>query len=919
MPRLKSFLDAIKSECPPGVWAQGLTLSKSSAMNLIQETAEEIKIQFKVPEKIQALTLTLWPNDDDAHCSCGKDLPCVHIVAVANAFARGDLKKETRPTGKRLHYQIFVTGDLGADVPALSKTLFIERQITNGRLTASDLSSALGQSFAGRLIDLISRGDIVSTPEDMGLDGLFQRHAKIPLSHLSPSHYSLLSQVPISFESQSLTVRSSPHPTLLRLSYNNRILNCFWGGPIESPEHLQITDILNHCELRPPSRAPKTIQAIKNPEDIYRFLHETLPLLSQEVTVLWDSPEPRFIHETPQVALIVEPLNQDCCAITPRLEITSADTDPSACVLPRPELRAELSRRLRQEFSLVFDQPVQLKWNELTPTLKKLESLGEKQFKTQLSAAALRALSPIPVQLSLETSPTEGPVLSVTTPSQNLGEPRSWKPVDLSQGLFATKTGQWVKTRVQNPEIFERLQSLLNQPKRTPPEMVLLRQFAHQSGLLTSPDFFSEIPFDPVPEHWVKAELRPYQKQGIEFISSHRKVGTGALLADDMGLGKTLQTLATLRGNSLIVAPKSLLENWLNESLKFRPDLKPVLLLGQESFFSAPTPRLGPDEIGITSYGLIRSRSDFFCRLDLEALVLDEAHTLRNQNTLIFDAIARIRTRFHLALTGTPIQNTSKDLFHLFSLINPELFSDFDDFLSRPKDTEPFFLRRTKAQVLTDLPEKTWLQHDVELSDEERETYQALLKMDLAKEIESDSGRGLSLFEMLLRARQACVCLQQIPGFENLPAPHTKLIAAKNLIVDLICSGHRILVYSQWTKVLDRFGALLTEEAMPFVRLDGTTQNRGEIVSQFQAGNTPIFLLSLHAGGVGLNLTAADHVVFLDPWWNPAVEAQAEDRAHRIGQKNPVMIHRFISKNTLEASVQELHRLKKEDAARFLG
>jgi SNF2 family DNA or RNA helicase len=372
-----------------------------------------------------------------------------------------------------------------------------------------------------------------------------------------------------------------------------------------------------------------------------------------------------------------------------------------------------------------------------------------------------------------------------------------------------------------------------------------------------------------------------------------------------MGLGKTVQTLATLKGKSLVVVPTSLLLNWKNEAQRFRPDLRTLIYHGSERTWDNTASLI------LTTYSILRLEADRFASMNWSTVILDEAHLIRNPETQAAIAVTKLNASFRLALTGTPIQNRKRDLLSLFQFVAPDLFFNEEELQS--KVIAPFFLRRTKEQVLKELPPKTHIDHTLQLQPDEQRLYDSVFaaaKSELLSRLDSNEELSpFTFFEMLLRARQACNHASLLNP-EQSDRASTKLTAILNLIDELVDAGHSVLVYSQWTRFLDRIESSLTGKT-PFERLDGSTQNRGEIVNRFQSENgAKVFLLSLQAGGVGLNLTRASHVIFCDPWWNPFVELQAEDRAYRMGQEKPVTIHRMLMEGTLEMDIRSLQKEK---------
>jgi SNF2 family DNA or RNA helicase len=313
----------------------------------------------------------------------------------------------------------------------------------------------------------------------------------------------------------------------------------------------------------------------------------------------------------------------------------------------------------------------------------------------------------------------------------------------------------------------------------------------------------------------------------------------------------------------------------------------------------------------LTTYSILQLDAPILCAREWDAVILDEAHQIRNPETRAAMAAARLNSRFRLALTGTPIQNTKRDLLSLFRFLAPGLFEQESEL--NPSAIAPFILRRTKDQVLTELPPKTPIEHRIQLSEDEKKRVEALLtaaRQECLERLGSERDlEPLTVFEVLLRVRQAC-CHPGLLEDERKGESSSKLEALLNLVEEILSEGHSVLVYSQWTRFLDLIESRLRER-IPYFRLDGSTRDRESRIEGFQEGKTPsVFLLSLQAGGVGLNLTRASHVIFCDPWWNPFVELQAEDRAYRMGQEKPVTIHRLVAEGTIETSIRKLQAAK---------
>ncbi|PWU07329.1 MAG: hypothetical protein C5B43_00550 [Verrucomicrobia bacterium] len=443
----------------------------------------------------------------------------------------------------------------------------------------------------------------------------------------------------------------------------------------------------------------------------------------------------------------------------------------------------------------------------------------------------------------------------------------------------------------------------------------------------------------------LQADLRDYQVDGFRWLSRLSQMDSGACLADDMGLGKTIQTIALIltkadKGPCLVVAPTSVCYNWVNEIKAFAPSLTSYLfseVLGDKKEMIAKISKM---EVLICSYGLLQRYTELFEKKEWEVIVLDEAQAIKNPSTQRTRATSNLKGKFKIALTGTPIENHLTELWSLFNFINPGLLGSlrsFQENFANPIQKDqclaarkalrdlvlPFTLRRTKSQVLTDLPARTETNLIVELSKEEEVFYEAMRQKaveNLAGIDEKDAGqRKLHIFTEITKLRRACCHPSLIdPG---ITIASSKVNLFKELIVNLLDNHHKALVFSQYVGFLDIIRKELDQMGVSYQYLDGSTpiNARKKRVEDFQGGKGDLSLISLKAGGLGLNLTAADYVFLLDPWWNPAVENQASDRAHRIGQQRPVTIYRLISKNTIEEKIIKLHKSKQDLAAEVLS
>lgn len=438
----------------------------------------------------------------------------------------------------------------------------------------------------------------------------------------------------------------------------------------------------------------------------------------------------------------------------------------------------------------------------------------------------------------------------------------------------------------------------------------------------------------------LQAELRDYQQEGFQWLARLAHWGAGACLADDMGLGKTMQALALIltrckQGPTLILAPTSVCTNWETEAFRFAPTLNIKRFgMGDRQKMLDHT---GAFDLIICSYGLLQSESERLGKVQWHTVVADEAQAIKNYQAKRTKAAMQLQADFRIITTGTPIENHLGELWSLYHFINPGLLGSLEAFNHRyatpiERDNNhqarqqlknlisPFILRRLKSDVLTELPSRTEITLTVELSKEELALYEAMRQqaVENVADVENAGQKRMKILAEIMRLRRVC-CNPRLVMPDS-PIASSKLEAFKEIVDELLANNHKALVFSQFVGHLALIREYLDEQDIEYQYLDGSTpvKKRQQAVTNFQAGEGDLFLISLKAGGSGLNLTAADYVIHLDPWWNPAVEDQASDRAHRIGQKRPVTIYRLVAKNTIEEKIVGLHHQKRDLADSLL-
>ena len=451
------------------------------------------------------------------------------------------------------------------------------------------------------------------------------------------------------------------------------------------------------------------------------------------------------------------------------------------------------------------------------------------------------------------------------------------------------------------------------------------------------------------PPQNLNATLRDYQQHGLDWLVFLNDYGFSGVLADDMGLGKTVQALAyllykkeqgLLNAPALAICPTSLVGNWLNEANKFTPDLNVLVLHGSDrhQYFS----KMGSFDLIITTYPLVGRDFEMLKEQHFSDLILDEAQMIKNPLAKMTKSIKKLDAKQRLCLTGTPMENHLGELWSLFDFLMPGFLGSHTTFnrVYRKgiegegnqqiqswliQKTQPFLLRRTKDEVATELPAKTEIIHKIVLPNDQRTLYESIrLTMEAkVRDLLKEKGMARSRIEFLdalLKLRQVC-CDPKLVKLEHARSikSSAKLDFLMEIVPKMVEEGRRILIFSQFATMLGLIGESLEEAGIDFVKLTGQTKNRPEIIDRFQAGGVPVFLISLKAGGVGLNLTAADTVIHYDPWWNPAVENQATDRAYRIGQDKPVFVYKLICEHTVEERVLALQARKQKLADNVYG
>ncbi len=942
--RVQALFDTVRQQATRAAWGQGVELARTGAVQAERESPQEVALRVRPLAGIVHPTVRLFPEDDAWECDCGgDDDPCAHVaaavIALRSAHKQGKPLVPPEAAGSgRIAYRFHGT-PLGLELERLVLHAGGEAKLTN-TLTAlasgtkagppvsptrTDLTveSLLGTYRSGLLPRGILRAllPVLRGHPEVSLDGVAVETSREPLGAAAR-----LCDDAGGFR-LSIDYEPTPERDLgggfvlcegairelapLQLSGRERE-ELFGAGRRFAPDEaaLLVADLLPSLESRMPLRieSRRLPSGTREPPRLAIETTRSGDGLSVLATLVYGDPPcarvdaGRLVHLRGPIPLRDEAAESRLLArlrsalgLVPghRQELAPAAAIDFVALLSRFDAR--LSGNAHQAFRLepTLEPELQVRGDGFTLRFRSNAEGREGEADPGAVLAAFRRGEALVPLLGGGFAPLPADWLA------RFGGPLA--------DLLAAREPTGRVPAALLPDL-ARLCALLDQPP--PPGFERLAALA--SG---------DWPESPLPKDLV-GELRAYQREGARWLRFLGDAGLGALLADDMGLGKTVQALAALDGRTLVVAPTSLLGNWQDEIERFRPGLATSIYHGAGRSLDAGA------AVTLTTYAILRRDRDTLAGIEWDSLVLDEAQAIKNPESQVAQAAFALRGARRITLTGTPVENRLDELWSQLHFLNPGLLggrSDFDERYARPlaagdggvaeqlrQRIRPFVLRRRKAEVAPELPPRTELVLHAALSPEERAIYDAVAaatRADVLALLERGGG-VLAALEALLRLRQACCHPRLLPGQTLEQSAKLELLVDRLEIC--VAEGHKALVFSQWTSLLDLTEPRLAAAGLPFTRLDGATRDRAEVVARFQAPEgPPVFLISLRAGGTGLNLTAADHVFLLDPWWNPAVEEQAADRAHRIGQDKPVFVHRLVAAGTVEERILELQAKKR--------
>jgi hypothetical protein len=970
---LDKTLASLRRACKAGVWSSGVNLVRAGAVAVESQTDEEVVLRVRAQGRAVPAEVVIYPSEDEWDCDCPVRMrPCEHLAAAAIALAQaeGDGGGEAKPVPtaavwSRVAYRFsqveggltlrrtIVAGDgsetpLGGTLsallsrPAEARSLQVEQfDLQADRLLETGARAALPPSKLDALIRVLEGCRLVF------LDG-----RQIAMSEEEVLPFAVVTDWE---DGVAIVIRRDPRVTAVpsagvvlvgdELARHGELDLC--GGFLQNlPSARQYRGYqLGEVASRVLPDLARRMQVEIRTGRLPRMVRGIAPRLTLELSQVASSLAvlPKLVYGHPPCARIddgrlvhlagalpvrdevaerrlLESLRGDL-GLVPGRRTTFTGADAARFVDKLKRFRAEVSGdgaklvgarvALMPHLQVTGDGP-----DTGLPKVRfdlsfKVTAEGKDQTVGTVGAATVLAAW----QEGLGLVPIDGGGFAPL--------PEAWLAKhghDLAALLAARAADGRLATHAL--PALGRLCEDLDQPP--PPGLDRLAPLA---------ETFERLPEASLPSD-LTATLRPYQRIGVNWLGFLRSAGLGGILADDMGLGKTLEAMCVFGKKVLVVCPTSVLPAWRAEIARFRPDLR-------VGVYHGPARRLDDGaEVTLTTYAILRLDGEELSSRHFEIVVLDEAQAIKNPDSQVARAAFALNADLRVAMTGTPVENRLDELWSLMHFANRGLLGgrrEFDAELARPiadgvpgaaqalrQRIRPFVLRRRKAEVAPELPPRSEATLPVTLDERERGLYDAVRAATQSELLAALAGGGteklnvMKALEALLRLRQAACHPALLPGQKA--ATSSKVQALVDALLTAADDGHKALVFSQWTSLLDLIEPVLEQSGIPFLRLDGATRDRAAVVDAFQGeAGPPVMLISLKAGGTGLTLTAADHVFLCDPWWNPAVEDQAADRTHRIGQERPVMIYRLVATDTVEERILELQQRKRAVGEAALG
>jgi len=946
---IDALLAILRKKTPGHRQAVGASLAKSGEVTVVRSVDEGAVLAVPVPDWPTPATVELYPDGEEWACDCGGADPCAHVFAAALAVA------ESVRSGKALRSASAVRASVRYRLSGERGPLRVARELVSPDGTVAPLRTPLPD-----LTTPVAVGD-----PDFALDRIpaVRDGAPVPADRLAAVLASLADCADVRAGDDPVRVSLDPvlpratldaHPKgyALRLARDPAVTGDVARGVARCGDVVRpvgVASVLGVAwEALPETRVVASADAIE-------LVVETLPALREKIAV-----DVRV--ELPPVARTLKPRVEMGATLLPHLLTVMPSVvygaPPCARVVgerlvhlggPVPvRSRAEevaVVHRMRDELGLLPGVRADFRGDDVPRFVARLRQWEGDGRGATASLFEERALVPrfearddgfdLAFELPREPGAPDGAARKADAGAVLTAWREGLDLVPLTDGTWAPLPTSWLRAhghRVADLLAARREDGAV--PRASLPALGALCDAlehprpAKLDGLRALAEGFTAVPPAQLPDD-LRAELRSYQRRGVDWLCFLRDAELGAVLADDMGLGKTLQCICALRGRALVVAPRSVVDNWAAELRRFRPGLRVSLYHGADRSLD---PRA---DVTLTTYAVLRLDAEALAAVPWDVAVLDEAQAIKNPDSQTARAAYALRASWRAALSGTPVENRLDELWSLFHFTNPGLLGgrgDFDDRYAKPvadgdataaarlrERTGPFVLRRLKRDVAPELPPRTEVVMRCELDARERAVYDTV-RAAAQRDVVEALGQGratLAVLEALLRLRQAACHAGLVPG--QTADGSSKVTALVEALESAAADGHRALVFSQWTSLLDRVEPELRSRGIAFARLDGSTRDRALVVATFQAeAGPPVMLVSLKAGGTGLNLTAADHVFLLDPWWNPAVEDQAADRAHRIGQTRPVTVYRLVARDTVEERILALQEKKRSLAVTAL-